>query len=122
MGNPVVHFEIMGKDPQALQRFYEQAFDWQVGPVMAELGNYAMVNTKVDGSINGGIGGGMEGYGGHVTFYVEVPDLDAALSKVQSLGGKAMIGPDDIPNGPSIALFTDPEGHVIGLVKSATPA
>jgi predicted enzyme related to lactoylglutathione lyase len=28
MGNPVVHFEVVGKDAQALQSFYKDAFDW----------------------------------------------------------------------------------------------
>ena len=32
MSNPVTHFEIVGQDPAALQRFYEQAFGWQMKP------------------------------------------------------------------------------------------
>jgi predicted enzyme related to lactoylglutathione lyase len=28
-----------------------------------------------------------------------------------------MMGPDQVPNGPVIGLFTDPQGHVIGLVQ-----
>jgi predicted enzyme related to lactoylglutathione lyase len=58
------------------------------------------------------------GYGGHVTFYVEVLDVEAALAKAESLGGTRMMGPDKVPEANiEIALFTDPEGHVIGLVK-----
>ena len=120
MGNPVVHFEIMGKDAAALQSFYKQAFEWDVAPPIAELGNYAMVNATAGpgNGIPGGIGGGKDGYDGHVTVYVEVADVDAALRKINGLGGKTMMGPDVIPDGPTIALFTDPEGHVVGLVKS----
>ena len=59
-----------------------------------------------------------EGYEGHVTFYVEVDDVEEALKKAESLGGTRMMGPEEIPGvGITIALFTDPEGHVIGLVK-----
>jgi uncharacterized protein len=55
---------------------------------------------------------------GATSLYVEVPDVEAALAKAESLGGTRMMGPDKVPDvGIEIALFTDPEGHVIGLVK-----
>jgi hypothetical protein len=57
-----------------------------------------------------------EGYDGHVTFYVEVDDVGQALGKVEELGGKKMMGPDQVPEGPVIGLFVDPQGHTIGLV------
>ena len=121
MGNPVVHFEIMGKDPAALRSFYREVFDWEIGPPMPpEAGNYAIVSGVGERGIGGGIGGGTEGYDGHVTFYVAVDELEAALKKAESLGGKTMMPPDQVPNGPRIALFTDPEGHTIGLVQKDT--
>ncbi len=118
MGNPVVHFEVVGKDAPALQNFYKQAFDWEIGPPIPGAGiSYAMAFPKAEGSINGGIGGGKEGYSGHVTFYVEVPNLEAALSKIEALGGGMVMPPDQVPDGPRIALFRDLEGHVVGLVQ-----
>jgi len=42
----------------------------------------------------------MEGYEGHVTFYVGVPDIEAALVKAESLGGKRLFGPEAVPGGP----------------------
>jgi uncharacterized protein len=39
----------------------------------------------------------MEGYEGHVTFYVGVPDVEAALVKAESLGGKRLFGPEAVP-------------------------
>jgi uncharacterized protein len=76
-------------------------------------------NTNSEGAgIGGGVGTGPEGYEGHVTFYVEVPDVGAALEKAESLGGTRVMGPDKIPEaGFEIGLFTDPDGHVIGLVR-----
>lgn len=59
----------------------------------------------------------MDGSAGHVTFYIAVDDLNAALKKVEAAGGRKISDPMDIPNGPSIAMFADPEGHMIGLVK-----
>ena len=70
MGQPVVHFEIMGQDGAALASFYSDLFDWNVdvnNPV-----NYGIVareeNVNPDGiGIGGGIGQAPEGYDGHVT-------------------------------------------------------
>ncbi len=119
MGDPVLHFEVMGKDAPALQNFYKQAFDWQIEPFATgdAAPNYAIVHPRKDGSISGGIGGCKEGDKGHVTFYVHVPDIKAALQKIETLGGKRVMGPKDVPGGPTIALFADPEDHVIGLVQ-----
>ena len=112
MGTPVVHFEVLGKDGKKLQDFYSKLFDWKVNADNPM--NYGVVEAG-EGGIGGGIGPG-EG-NGHVTFYVQVDDLQAYLNKAESLGGKTTMPPMDIPEGPSIALFTDPEGHVIGLAK-----
>lgn len=122
MGQPVVHFEVIGKDGEKLRSYYSELFGWEFGDVIGPT-NYATVpregNTNADGvGIGGGIGTAPEGYGGHVTVYVEVPDVGAALEKAESLGGTRMMGPDKMPEaGIEIGLFTDPEGHVIGLVK-----
>ncbi len=121
MGKPVVHFEILGKDAQGLQNFYKQAFDWHFdSPVKGvNVPNYSIVNTQADAGIQGGIGGSPEGYAGHVTFYVGVPNIEAAFAKIETLGGKRMMGPDVVPGGgPTIGMFTDPEDHVIGLVQT----
>lgn len=123
MGQPVVHFEVVGKDAEQLQKFYSELFGWKIdadNPM-----NYGIVqregNVNADGvGIGGGIGTGPEGYPGHVTFYVEVPDLKAAVADVKRLGGTVFMEPDAVPGGPEIAMFTDPEGHVIGLVKSGS--
>jgi predicted enzyme related to lactoylglutathione lyase len=115
MSNPVVHFEVIGRDAQALQSFYKDAFDWHIEPAIP---NYAMAHPGAESGINGGIGSSMGGGTGHVTFYVAVPDLEAALSKIEDLGGSTVMGPEDVPEGPRIAMFADPEGHVVGLVKA----
>jgi predicted enzyme related to lactoylglutathione lyase len=122
MGQPVVHFEIVGQDPRRLHDYYSQLFGWEIdanNPV-----GYGVVqregNVNADGiGIGGGIARGPDGYPGHVTFYVEVPDVEAALAKAESLGGTRMMGPEQPMEGVEIGLFTDPEGHTVGLVRSA---
>ena len=44
--------------------------------------------------------------------------MEAALAKAESLGGTRMMGPQKMSEPEiEIGLFTDPEGHVIGVVK-----
>lgn len=124
MGQPVVHFEIIGNDPARLRDYYGKLFGWTFGtggPVAApvsEAGNYGFVerNTTSDGAgIPGGVGGGA-GYDRHVIFYVGVPDVEAALRKAESLGGTRRMGPERAP-GTALVIghFTDPEGNLIGV-------
>ena len=120
MGQPVVHFEVVGKDGEKLQRYYSELFGWEINADNPM--NYGMVaregNLAPDGiGIGGGIGQGPDGYPGHVTFYVAVPDVGAALAKAENLGGKRIMGPDRPMDMVTIGLFEDPEGHVIGLVE-----
>jgi len=121
MGQPVVHFEVIGRDGEKLRAYYGELFGWDIdadNPM-----GYGLVqregNTNADGvGIGGGIGGpGPEDYPGHVTFYVEVPSVEESLAKAESLGGKRMMGPDQVMEGLVIGLFTDPEGHVIGVIE-----
>jgi predicted enzyme related to lactoylglutathione lyase len=123
MGQPVVHFEVVGKDAEKLRSYYGELFGWEFDSVAEGPTDYATVqrdaNLTSDGiGIGGGIGAGPEGYDGHVTFYIEVPDVEASLAKAEELGGSRMMGPDKVVEGLEIGLFTDPEGHVIGLVKT----
>ena len=113
MPNPVVHWEITAKDGARLQEFYARLFDWHVdtnNPM-----NYGMVDTH-GGGINGGIAASEDG-ANLVTIYVEVDDLQAYLNKAESLGGKTLVPPTVIPNMVTFALFQDPAGNAIGLVK-----
>jgi len=115
----VVHFEVVGQDGKKLQSYYSELFGWQID-ANNPMG-YGMVsrdgNTNAEGvGIGGGVGPGPEGYEGHVTFYVEVPDVEAALAKAEKLGGSRMMGPDEPTEGLVIGMFQDPEGHVVGVV------
>jgi uncharacterized protein len=115
MAARVVHFEIMAKDGAKLRSFYTDLFGWKIdsnNPM-----NYGVVDTGGDG-IGGGVGDAPQGYDGHVTFYIEVPDPEAALARAESLGGTRMMGPEKVMEGVEIGLFTDPEGHTIGVIKA----
>jgi uncharacterized protein len=120
MGQPVVHFEVVGQDGGKLQSYYSELFGWEINADNPM--NYGMVaregNTGTDGvGIGGGVGQGPPGYAGHVTFYVAVADVEAALAKAESLGGERIMGPENIMDMVVLGQFKDPEGHVVGVVQ-----
>lgn len=116
MSNRVVHFEIQGKRPKALQDFYSSIFGWQINSDNPM--NYGLVNTQAGAGINGGIDGSE--HEPSVVFYVEVDDPQAHLDRAQQLGGKIVTPVTVIPNMVTYAEFTDPAGNRIGLVKRET--
>jgi uncharacterized protein len=121
MGQPVVHFEVIGKDGEKLQSYYADLFGWDVDPGNAM--KYGIVkgedNPSSMGSIGGGVAAGPDGYEGHVTFYVSVPDVEAALQKAEELGGARVMGPETVMDRMVLGQLKDPEGHLIGLVQGS---
>jgi predicted enzyme related to lactoylglutathione lyase len=125
MGQPVVHFEIIGTNPGELRSYYGELFGWEfdtsspVSDAVSEPTNYGFVEPTTDGiGIPGGVGGGAD-YDGRAIFYVGVPDVEAALQKAESLGGNRVMGPEKAPTGLVVGHFTDPEGNLIGLAATA---
>jgi predicted enzyme related to lactoylglutathione lyase len=108
---PVVHWEIVARDPHGQAGFYRALFQWDVGdgPIM---------------QIPAGLGGPEPGPAGHlregdphVALYVQVRDLRASLQQAQQLGGRVVIEPFDVEGGPTIAYIEDPEGNSVALVQ-----
>jgi uncharacterized protein len=127
VAQPVVHFEVIGKDPDRLRRYYGELFGWTFDtptPVAREVSDpesYGFVElvTSDDGTgIRGGVGGG-ENYESHALFYVAVADVEAALRQAETLGGRRTMGPATSPSGLVVGHFTDPEGTLIGVAGVA---
>ena len=122
MANPVIHFEVTGSDGEKLKSYYSELFGWQINS-----DNPMNYGTIGDGQGKGpdgeGIGGGIatapEGSGGYVTFYVQVPSVEEALAKAESLGGTRMMGPETVMQDLVIGLFTDPQGHLMGVLSGS---
>lgn len=112
MGKPVVHWELGSKDPEKLHAFYGELFDWKIDADNDM--SYGIVRTGGKGGIDGGIGPTDED--GYVTIYVQVDELQPYLDRAQQLGGTTLLEPTE--TGPvSLAMFADPDGNRIGLVK-----
>lgn len=115
MGQPVVHWELWSKDPEKTSDFYVQAFGWSVKSI-PEL-NYWIAETGSQGGINGGImkpkGDGP--WPGNMSLYIDVPNLEAGLEKVKQAGGKVVVESVAVAGMGRYALFSDPDGRVMGL-------
>lgn len=112
MASPVVHWEIGGPDLDALAEFYRGLFGWESAGFDAD---YRLVN--LDEGVGGGLMRCREGMPAYVTIYVAVDDLDAALATVKDLGGTPLLPPTPIPGVGAFALFQDPAGNTIGILR-----
>lgn len=112
----VVWFEVAGTDLEPMQAFYEGLFGWRVQP---DENGYGMVDTGADGGIPGGLFAPGPEAGTWVTFYVDVPDVEAALVSATALGGTVVQSPTPIVGGATVAQIDDPQGQRIGLFQAA---
>src|SRR4029450_7190261 len=116
MGQPVVHFEIIGREPSELRSYFGELFGWEfdtsspVAEAVSEPDDYGFVNrsTTSDGTgIPGGVGGGAR-YAAHAMFYVGVADVEATLQRAVRLGGKRVMGPARAPQGLVVGRVNEP--------------
>lgn len=111
--HPVVHWEIQSRDPKRLHKFFADVFEWAIdanNPM-----EYGMVASGGSEGIDGGIGGAMNDVS-RVVVYTSVPDIDGALARIGVHGGKTVMPRQDL-GMVVMALYEDPEGHVLGLVE-----
>jgi uncharacterized protein len=124
MANRVVHFEIISPEAGKIQKFFSDVFDWAINT--ANPMNYGMVNTGAkDYGIQGGIAAPGPFGSNHITFYVEVDDVDKALERAVAAGGTVVMPKINIGGEPGnesiLAQFTDPLGNRYGLSQRHAP-
>jgi predicted enzyme related to lactoylglutathione lyase len=112
MGAKVIHVEVTGKDGGKLQSFYSDVFGWSLDT--NNPGGYGMY--RQDDGLTGGIGAAQDGGAGHVTIYVHTDQPQGVLDKVAANGGRVLMPLTEVAPETTIALFSDPEGHVVGIM------
>lgn len=112
MANPVMWFEIIGKDSAGLQRFYREVFAWKLTPPVKEMGNYSMLERPETG-IGGGIGEG----DARVSVYVETQDPQRFVDKAVAAGATVLLPVTQITPTTTIAMLMDPAGNTFGVMK-----
>ena len=111
MAAKVIHVEVTGKDGGALQSFYSDIFGWTL-----DTNNPGGYGLHRDGDMTAGFGPAQDGGPGLVTFYVHAEDPEGTLRKVEELGGKVIMPLTEVAPETNIALFADPEGHIVGIM------
>lgn len=110
MGQPVVHFEIGVRDREKAEAFYAALFGWRID----RSGPASLIDTDGGTGINGHITSLGHAPHHYVTFYAAVEDLPACLARAESLGGRTIVPPVDIPAG-TFAWLADPDGNTIDV-------
>ncbi|TQF73297.1 VOC family protein [Rhodococcus spelaei] len=126
MSGKVVHFEVPFGDGDRAREFYKQAFGWAVTE-MPQMG-YTIVSTGPAAESGmpaepGYIGGGMFERGTDTpqgpVITVDVPSINAALAKIELLGGQTIQAKQPVGEMGFAAYFKDTEGNIMGLWELA---
>ena len=115
MPHPVVHAEIRSQDPDATRKFFADLFGWKVASEGAFPG-YTFIDTGVEGGTYVAISP-RQSAEDEVLFFVAVDDVAATLKKAESLGGTIVQPVQTVP-GTSFGVFTDAQGHRIGVAAN----
>ena len=126
MAGAVVHFEIPADDVERARTFYRDAFGWNITP-MPEMQYTILATTPTNdqgmpndpGAINGGMFERADDISTPI-ITIDVDDIEAALTKVESLGGKTVRTSVAVGDMGFAAYFTDSEGNLMGLWQTAS--
>lgn len=116
MSAPVLQWQIVATNPDALLEFYRRLFGWQVSSANAM--GYRQVDTG-PGGMPGGVWPAPPGAGNFVQLFVGVSDVEGSLAKAVALGAKVIVPPTVLPDGDTMAVLSDPSGLTVGLMRSA---
>lgn len=123
MSGRVVHFEIPFDDEGRARAFYTEAFGWSLqelpGYTLAATGPTTDLGPSDPGYVNGGLLARDPGAAASPVIVVDVPNIEAALEKIEQLGGKTVAGKRPVGSFGFAAYFNDPEGNLMGLWEAA---
>ena len=111
--HPIVHIEFSAGSLEDAAEFYREAFNWEIKHI-SEM-NY--VTFEADPGPGGGFSKVDDEMikAGDVIVYIQTSDIEASLTKIESLGGKTLLPKTEIPTIGWFAFFADPTGNRIAL-------
>ncbi len=102
--------------------FYAALFDWQLQDDNS-LGSTPYTLIRAGGREIGGIMDlpqGVPGQPARWTPYVTVADVDSLVAQAANLGARILLEPRSIPGVGRLALFEDPQGAVLAVIRYAS--
>jgi predicted enzyme related to lactoylglutathione lyase len=114
----IVHIEIPVQNGQADAKFYESLFGWKI--THDEAMDYTMFEPAQ------GPGGGFTQIGeeikpGDILLYIDSPDIDADLRRIEEQGGSIVSPKTEIPTVGWFGIFKDPAGNTLALYTDMNP-
>ena len=112
--------ELTTADPAAAAEFYGALFGWTFDAMQMPDGVYRVI--KAGDTAVGGImttppaALGMPPMWG---CYVTVADVDATAKRCVELGGKVLVGPQDVPGVGRFAVILDKQGAALNVITYA---
>jgi hypothetical protein len=115
MPAPLCHFEFMTDNVARCKQFYGGIFDWTFDD--QKMPGYTLIGgTQPGGDI---MQRPSEAPGPCFMVYFMVTDIAATLKKIEAAGGHTLKPETPIPTVGAFAVFSDPEGNVLGLFRAA---
>jgi predicted enzyme related to lactoylglutathione lyase len=117
-----VWHDLITDDVASSRRFYGGLLGWKFEQTTHPRGgDYTLI--LADGHYLGGmvqLADGAEADYSRWLPYLSVADVDAAVRATATAGGAALVGPLDLANIGRAAVVSDPQGAVLGLLRSRT--
>lgn len=110
--------ELMTTDVQGAKAFYGALLGWGMQDVNLTGMDYTLLKLG-DKEIGGimAIPGQAAGMPPTWGAYVTVNNVDVLLDRVEKLGGKVCLPPQDIPDVGRFAVIQDPQGAMLSLIS-----
>ena len=108
--------ELSTRDLEKAKDFYNKVIGWEY--TVDEESNYLMIVNK--GRMNGGMMQMDETWGDmppNWMVYFNIDDLDGALKKIDSLGGKVVMGKTNASGVGEFAIIADPAGATFTIME-----
>ena len=122
MSHGVVHFEIVGDDPDKLAAFYGGLFGWQIEKMPGGMEYWSVRTVATDDkgmpTEPGGINGGLmrrQAPEQRPVNYVNVESVDEYAAKAKGLGGTVVMDKMPVPGMGWFAQIVDPQGTMFGI-------
>jgi hypothetical protein len=108
--------ELFTDDLDAGWAFYEAMFGWTKGEAfdMGPMGTYQLFSTGGE-PVGGMMARPAQMPAPNWGVYFNTPDIDAAVDRVTTGGGKVLMGPVEVPGGDRIIQCADPQGAYFAL-------
>jgi predicted enzyme related to lactoylglutathione lyase len=118
MSAPVLEWQILAADPDAVSEFYARLFDWRVD-ADNQLG-YRRIKSGGSDGIDGGIWPAPPSARNFVQLFVGVEDVSRYHDLATSLGATSIVAPQKLPDGDELAIMADPFGMPFGIIRKGS--